>query len=162
MERQKTKMSHIDGQKGLCDLRYDDQTESKNQKTNQERKEPRKLGPPDTSIHTRTDCTTVQLCGQSNVGEKWIHGHYGLGPKYQAEIGRIQETLHTWWKRRLRARWHRWMTLLQAAQPTGGPLGKSGTTGHVNEKAIKSAALWCDNQVIMSRSKMHLEQMMRS
>ena len=43
---------------------------------NTERKEPSHLDPPDLSIALRTEGTAVQLCGNSNVGDKWISGHY--------------------------------------------------------------------------------------
>ena len=69
-------------------------------KTNQEKKEPRKLGQPDTTIHTRTEGTTVQLCGDSSEPEKWINGHYALGWKFQTTIGRFQKTLHSWWRKK--------------------------------------------------------------
>ena len=39
-------------------------------KPNKERKEPRQLGPPDDSICIRTEGTTVQMFGDSNVAEK--------------------------------------------------------------------------------------------
>ena len=68
--------------------------------TNQERKEPRKLGPPDVSVHTRTQGSTVQMCGDGNVAGKWVSGHYALGQQFQARPGRIQKPLHSWWKKK--------------------------------------------------------------
>ena len=40
-----------------------------------------KEGPPDELISIRTEGTTVQMCGDSNVAEKWIDGHYAMGQK---------------------------------------------------------------------------------
>ena len=54
-------------------------------KTNEERKEPEILGPPDESMSTHTECTTTQMCGDSNVAEKWIDGHYAMGLKYNGK-----------------------------------------------------------------------------
>ena len=54
-------------------------------KTNKERKEPEILGPPDESMSTHTECTTAQMCGDSNVAEKWIDGHYAMGLKYNGK-----------------------------------------------------------------------------
>ena len=77
------------------------QTETgRNVKTNQERKEPRKLGPPDSSIYTRTEGTTVQLCGNSNVAEKRINDHGAVGQQFQAKNGRIQDAPQSWWKKK--------------------------------------------------------------
>ena len=39
-----------------------------------EEKTPRDLGPSDTTIHTREDGSTVQLCGDSEVACEWING----------------------------------------------------------------------------------------
>ena len=70
-------------------------------KPNKERKEPRKLDPPDSSIAIRTEGTTVQTCGESNVAEKWINRHYAMGQTLHGKLGRMQKTLHSWWKRRI-------------------------------------------------------------
>ena len=56
-------------------------------------KTPRDLGPANTTVHTRVDGTTVQLCGDSNVACKWINGEYSLGQKYRRRIGQVQKTL---------------------------------------------------------------------
>ena len=52
-----------------------------------EKKEPKILGPADISISYRTEGTTVQMCGDSNVAEKWINGYYALGEKYKNKMG---------------------------------------------------------------------------
>ena len=51
----------------------------------EERKEQRKLGPPDKSVTLRSDGTTVQLCGDSNVAEHWVNGHYAMGKKHSGK-----------------------------------------------------------------------------
>ena len=43
----------------------------------------RKMGHPDTTVHTRGDGLTVQLCGDRNVACKWINGEYSLGQRYR-------------------------------------------------------------------------------
>ena len=40
--------------------------------------EPRRLGPPDTSTTVRSEGTTVQRCGDTDVSEKWINMHYAM------------------------------------------------------------------------------------
>ena len=57
------------------------------------------LRPPDESISIGTEDTTGQRCGESNVAEKWINGHSAAGQKFREQIGRIQKTLHSWWRR---------------------------------------------------------------
>ena len=49
------------------------------------RKEPGKWEPPDSSVSLRTEGTTVQLCGDGDVAEKWIHGHHAAGQKASGE-----------------------------------------------------------------------------
>ena len=66
-------------------------------KPNKERQQPRILEPLDASFHTRTEGTPVQW----NVAEKWINGRHALGQKFQAKTGRIQETLHSRWKKKI-------------------------------------------------------------
>ena len=53
------------------------------------------------SICYRTEGTTVQMCGDSNVAEKWINGYYALGEKYKNKIGGIQKKLHFWWMKKV-------------------------------------------------------------
>ena len=55
-------------------------------------KKPRDLGPADTTIHTRADGLTVQLCGgESNVTCKWINGEYSMGQKYRGRSALVQK-----------------------------------------------------------------------
>ena len=56
---------------------------------------------PDSSVSIRTEGTTVQLCGDSNVAEKWINGHDAMGQQLQGNIGRVQKTLNSRWKRKI-------------------------------------------------------------
>ena len=35
--------------------------------------------------------TTVQLCGDSNVADKWINGHYAMGKKYKEQVSEISK-----------------------------------------------------------------------
>ena len=51
---------------------------------NNERKEPRTFGPLDLSIAPRTEGTTVQMCGESNVAGNWINGQYAMGKIQEA------------------------------------------------------------------------------
>ena len=53
---------------------------------NKARREPRKLGPHELSIVSRSEGTTVQLCGDSTVTEQWIHGDYAMGKKYRTQL----------------------------------------------------------------------------
>ena len=69
-------------------------------KPNKERKEPKKLEPPDSSIAIHSEGTTVQMCGR-NVAAKSINGHYAMGQKLQGTIRHIQKTLHPWWDRKI-------------------------------------------------------------
>ena len=39
------------------------------------------------------------MCWDSNVAEKWINGHDAMGQKHSGEIGHIQNTFHSWWKK---------------------------------------------------------------
>ena len=48
---------------------------------------------------TRPEGTTVLMCGDSNVVEKWISGHYAVVDKFKERIG-APKTLHSLWKRR--------------------------------------------------------------
>ena len=41
----------------------------------------------------------VQSCGDSNMACKWINGEFAQGTKYKETTGKIQKTLHPWWKR---------------------------------------------------------------
>ena len=43
----------------------------------------------------------MQVCGDSEVAEKWINGTSAMGQKYKETIGRIQKTLHSWRKRKV-------------------------------------------------------------
>ena len=63
-------------------------------------KTPRDLGPADTTIHTREEGPTVQLCGDSEVASKWMHGQDSLGQKDRGRIGQVRKTLYSWWRRR--------------------------------------------------------------
>ena len=45
-------------------------------------KEPRVVGPPDTSMHIRGEGPTIQLCGDRNVAEKWVNCHFAMEQKY--------------------------------------------------------------------------------
>ena len=56
---------------------------------------------PDSSVSIRTEGTTVQLCGDSKVAEKWINGHDAMGQQFQGNIGRVQKTLNSRWKRKI-------------------------------------------------------------
>ena len=56
-------------------------------------KTPKDLGPGDTTVHTRVDGPTVQMCGDSNVVCKWINGRYSLGQKNRGPIRQIHQTL---------------------------------------------------------------------
>ena len=38
------------------------------------------------SITVPIDGTTVHLCGDDNVAEKWINGQYAVGKKYKENI----------------------------------------------------------------------------
>ena len=49
--------------------------------------------------------TTVQLCGDSEVVEKWINGIHSVGDKYQRDIGPIQRTLHIWCEKKAAAKY---------------------------------------------------------
>ena len=55
-------------------------------KPNKERKEPRKMEPPDSLIAIYSEGTTVQMCGDSNVAQKSNKGHYAMGQKFQGTI----------------------------------------------------------------------------
>ena len=57
----------------------------------------------DKTIHTREEGPTVQLCGDSEVAGKWIHGDYSLRQKYCGRIGQIQKTLQLWRRKTI---WH--------------------------------------------------------
>ena len=70
-------------------------------KSKQEKKEARILGPPDSSISLCTECTTVQVCGDSKVVEKWINGTCAMGPKDREQMESIQRTLHSLWRRKV-------------------------------------------------------------
>ena len=41
------------------------------------------------------------MCGNSNVAEKWISGHYAMGQNKKRTNGRIQKPLHSCWKKKL-------------------------------------------------------------
>ena len=43
------------------------------------------LRPADTTIHTREEGPTVQLCGDNEVASKWVNGPCSLGQKYPQE-----------------------------------------------------------------------------
>ena len=61
----------------------------------------RDLGPADTTIHTRADGPTVQLCGDSEVTRKWVNGQYSVGQKDRGRVGQVQKTLRSWWIRKI-------------------------------------------------------------
>ena len=63
--------------------------------------EGKEIGSLDKSIHTREEGPTVHLCGDSIVAEKWINCDSALGQKCRGNIGHIQKTLHSWWKRKI-------------------------------------------------------------
>ena len=67
-------------------------------KENSKDRVPRKLGPADKTIHIREEGTTVQLCGENEVAEKWINGQHAV--EIQRKHGHNQKTLHSWWKRK--------------------------------------------------------------
>ena len=69
--------------------------------TGNKKQTPRDLGGGDNTIHTRADRPAVQLCGDSNVACKWIHGELAQGTKYKETLGKIQTILHSWWKRKV-------------------------------------------------------------
>ena len=48
-------------------------------KENSKDRVPRKLGPADKTIDIREEGTTVQLCGENEVAEKWINGQHAVG-----------------------------------------------------------------------------------
>ena len=48
----------------------------------------------------RTEGTTGQECGESEVAEEWINGHHARGQQDKAKIGAFQKTLHSWWRRK--------------------------------------------------------------
>ena len=56
-------------------------------------KTPRDLGPEDSTLHTRSEGPTVQLCGDSNVTCKGINAEFSLVTKYKEEIGQVQKDL---------------------------------------------------------------------
>ena len=53
-------------------------------------KAPRNLGLADTVFYERFDCTTFQLCGDSQVISKWINGDFTVGGKYQKNLARFR------------------------------------------------------------------------
>ena len=73
------------------DLRLDErETSSRAQTENrrtcqsrQGRKEPRKVGPPDTTVSMRGDGTTVQMRRACKVAERGINGDYEMVKKYR-------------------------------------------------------------------------------
>ena len=48
----------------------------------------------------RTEGTTGQECGESEVAEEWINGHHARAQQDKAKIGATQKTLHSWWRRK--------------------------------------------------------------
>ena len=63
-------------------------------------KVPRNLGPADTVVYVRPDCTTAQLKHQKNIGaqlwweqnlgdSKWVNVDFTVGGKHQKNIGAI-------------------------------------------------------------------------
>ena len=76
MKQQKKKMSEFGGQgRPLFDLR----SVMSKCFNHTQMKEPRVPGQPGSASHTRTEGTTMKLCGDSNVGEQGTNGHYALG-----------------------------------------------------------------------------------
>ena len=76
--------------------------ENKNMEEDIKDKTPRYLGPEDITVHTRSEGSTVQQRGDSNVACKWINGVFSFATKYKEKIGQIQKTLHSWWKKESR------------------------------------------------------------
>ena len=88
MEQQKTKVSECSGQKRLCNLCNHErgalgrtQAQKLRDYQTEQRKDPINVDPLDLSIALRTEGTTVQMCGDSNVAKKWINGHFAMGQK---------------------------------------------------------------------------------
>ena len=38
---------------------------------------------------------------KQQCGEQGTDGHYAMGDKYKEQIGGIQSTLHSWWRRKI-------------------------------------------------------------
>ena len=91
----------------LCDVesatlgRTQDENSRLCVKSKKEKKEARISGPPDSSISLCTECTTVQVCGDSKVVEKWINETCAMGPKDREQMNSIQRTLHSLWRRKV-------------------------------------------------------------
>ena len=62
-----------------------------------QRKELRGVGPLDTTILTSMGGTTVQMCGDSKVAERWINRYFSMEKKYRDKSGGTrQQTMHSW------------------------------------------------------------------
>ena len=68
-------------------------------KPNKERKEPRQWGPSDKTITIRSEGTSVQVCGDNIVADKWINGHSRWEGSTDDQVAQSKKTLHLWWKR---------------------------------------------------------------
>ena len=78
-----------------------DSTQVKNggqKETKQRQERSQTSGPLDTSVHTRTERQTVQLCGDSNVAENRLMDTMPLVRSTQ-KMERIQKRLHSWWEK---------------------------------------------------------------
>ena len=67
----------------------------------EERKESREVGSPDKSIWTDGEGTTVMMCGDSRVADRWIDGCFAMRKKYRDVFGRIQKTTYSWCTKRV-------------------------------------------------------------
>ena len=78
-------------------------TENNDKEKRFKKNTPRDLGPEDITVLMRDEGPTEQLCGDRIVACKWINGEFAQGTTYKETIGKIQRTLHSWWKRRVAA-----------------------------------------------------------
>ena len=51
---------------------------------------PRVLGPADSAVCERHDCTTLQLCDDSQVISKWVNGDFTVGGQHQRRLVRFK------------------------------------------------------------------------
>ena len=79
-------------------------TKNKDKEKRIKEKTPRVLGPEDTTVHTRSEGPTVQLCGDSKVACERVNDEISQGTMYKETIGTVQKknkNLHSWWKRKV-------------------------------------------------------------